>query len=316
MANIGRAPLWVELASTVIPLLPLGRYRAMNWVCRRPPPTFFMRMPAALGGSLFMCDLRDTISREVCFTGSYEPLETLILQKVLRPGMTFVDVGANWGYFSLLGSHIVGRTGRVIALEPDPRTFAALQSNISRNSLDNVTVKQVAAADRQGTCIIAGYSEEDGNFGVTRLVDSAPTSGVRFQAQTETLDSLLHECGLDKVDLVKIDVEGAEDLVLAGMQAGLQQARYTAILLELHPSLLEERGKKVEDAIQRLVEATYTGWSIDHSPRAVKEAAYGRMIYADRFLKPFNQGDRLDAWPHTLWSAPGLEFNVCSSITQ
>ena len=80
-------------------------------------------MPREVGGFTFECDLRDAISREVCFTGRYEPLETLLVQSTLRPGMTFVDVGANWGYFTLVASHLVGSSGLVVSLEPDPRLF-------------------------------------------------------------------------------------------------------------------------------------------------------------------------------------------------
>src|SRR5262249_13205461 len=127
------APAWVRMAKTLISQLPAGRYRAINCICHRPPPAFLTQMPEDLGGDSFECDLRDAISREVCFTGRYEPQETALVRSILRPGMSFVDVGANWGYFTLLAAHLVGKGGRVISLEPDPRLFPILQRNVTRN---------------------------------------------------------------------------------------------------------------------------------------------------------------------------------------
>ena len=63
-----------------------------------------MRLPWDAGGYWFECDPRDAIAREVCFTGRYEPQETALVRTILRPGMSFVDVGANWGYFTLLAA--------------------------------------------------------------------------------------------------------------------------------------------------------------------------------------------------------------------
>src|SRR5262245_56723365 len=120
------APPWVRLAARVIRRLPAGRYRAMNQIHRLSQSAFWMRSPKRLGGWSFQCDLRDSIAREVCFTGRYEPQETALVQAILKPGMSFVDVGANWGYFTLLAAHKVGVKGRVVSLEPDPRLFPVL----------------------------------------------------------------------------------------------------------------------------------------------------------------------------------------------
>lgn len=145
------APAWVRLAAVVIRHLPAARYRIMHRLCRQPPPSFLMSMPEDAGGYSFYCDLRDTISREVCFAGQYEPQETALVRSILRPGMSFVDIGANWGYFTLLAASLVGPDGIVLSLEPDPRLFPILQENLKRNHLDQVTALQVAAARDSGT---------------------------------------------------------------------------------------------------------------------------------------------------------------------
>jgi len=98
-------PLWVRVAAHLIQHQPRGRYRTANWLGHRSVDPFWGRLPEDLGRLFFQCDLRDHIMREVCFTGCYEPQETALLKLLLRPGMTVVDVGANWGYFSLAAAH-------------------------------------------------------------------------------------------------------------------------------------------------------------------------------------------------------------------
>ena len=138
IAEPNAMPLWVRIVSTLIQHQPRGRYLAANWFGRRAVEPFWGRLPHDLGGLLFRCDLRDHIMREVCFTGGYEPQETALLKMMLRPGMTFVDVGANWGYFSLAAAHLVGLAGRVVSVEADPRACRTLRANFARNGLDAV----------------------------------------------------------------------------------------------------------------------------------------------------------------------------------
>ena len=110
-----RPPFWVSASASVIRRLPAGRYQLADALARFAGEPFLAYLPADLGGWSFVCDLRDTISREACFTGRYEPQETQIAQRLLAPGMVVVDVGANWGYFTLVVAHLVGGSGAVIA---------------------------------------------------------------------------------------------------------------------------------------------------------------------------------------------------------
>src|SRR3989442_13351056 len=85
----------------------------MNWIGTRRVDPFWMHLPPDVGELAYACDLRDGLMREVYLTGRYEPQETALLRHLLRPGMTLVDVGANWGYFTLVGAHLVGASGCV-----------------------------------------------------------------------------------------------------------------------------------------------------------------------------------------------------------
>ncbi len=304
-------PTWVEVAANVIRRLPAGRYQVMNHLSRRLPATFVTRMPKGVGGLLFECNLQDAIAREVCFTGCYEPQETAMCKAILRPGMTFVDVGANWGYFTLLGTHLVGSHGRVVSLEPDPRLFRILKQNIAVNNLVNVDAQQIAAADIEGKLTLAGHDESSENWGVSKLVEHPTANTKTFDVVTTRLDDVMDDCGISTVDLLKMDIEGAEELALKGMSLGLARHHYQRLLLEVHPSLLAERGRTVQDALELLIHHGYKGWWIDFSPAATRRAAYANSIKLKDYLRPITDFDGVpDAWAHTLWLAPGIELPI------
>jgi FkbM family methyltransferase len=318
-----------------------------------------MRMPSSMGGQWFLCDLRDSIAREVCFTGLYEPQETAVVRAVLKSGMTFVDVGANWGYFTLLAAHLVGRAGRVLSLEPDPRLFQTLSSNVAMNRLSQVRALQLAAADAPGLLNLAGFDERQGNFGLSRIVESknpksearnpkqiqstksqisnqevpdigasdlgfVSDSGFRisdlamgagagmdgcriFPVAARPLDHVLAEAGIDGIDLLKMDIEGAEGMALRGMQETLHRRRVRRLLLELHPSQLQEHGQSAAEIIGRFQEWGYAGWRIDHSPKRTRRAAYHRTASLRDILRPLEPHRVLDRWPHLLWVSPETE---------
>lgn len=302
------APTWVRLAATVVKRLPAGRYRAIQRITRRPPPPFLMPLPRELGGASYLCDLRDAIAREVCFTGVYGPQETAIVRSLLRPGSTFVDVGANWGYFTLMASHLVGREGRVVGLEPDPRLFPVLEENVRRNGLGQAALLQVAAAREAGTLLLAGFDESAGNFGVSRIVSGDAEGARTFRVRADSLDRILEEQGVSRVDLLKMDIEGAEGAAIAGLEGSLRAHRVARLLVELHPVELREQGSSVEALVETLRSAGYTGYTVNHDPAVTRSAAYGRLRGLRELLSPHAAQRSLDAWPHQLWCAPGAEL--------
>jgi FkbM family methyltransferase len=299
-------PAWVRFTSTAIRLLPRGRYPLMNALCRNPIASFVRELGVTDGRVNFLCDPRDGIAREVCFMGHYEPQETVLMLHLLRPGMTFVDVGANWGYFTLLAADIVGPSGRVIAFEPHPELFDQLQGNVQRNDLTWVTPVEVAVADVDGEMILAGFDERQSNWGVSRLVTRSGTTSTEFRVETRLLESMLDHHGVFEVDLLKMDIEGAESLVLPTMSKGLLNARYKCILLELHPEALKEGGLLPWDLIHKLLGFGYRGWMIDHSNSAFRRAAYHLPASPSEFLAPVDDNTPLGNWPHILFLAPGV----------
>jgi FkbM family methyltransferase len=231
-------------------------------------------------------------------TGQYAPQETRLVREWLRPGATFVDVGANWGYFALLAAERVGPAGRVVALEPDARVFARLEENVARNRLGGVLPLALAAAEGPGTARLARYAEGSGNRGVSSL--QLPGDGVAVA--TDALDAVLDRAGVDVADLVKIDVEGAESRVVQGMRDGLARGRYRRVMIELHPGIVPG----VTAAVSGLMRAAgYAGYWVDHSPEATRRAAYGRAGPGEA-LTPVDDAAADERWPHQVWLAPGV----------
>ena len=302
--SIGPMPLWVRLAACVIQCQSRGRYRSANWLAsHKAAAPFWGRLSPRLGGVLFRCDLRDHIMREACLTGCYEPQETALLAQMLRPGMTFVDVGANWGYFSLVASPLVGPTGRVVSVEADPRACQALRANIARNGFDFATVLELAASDRPGTLRLQEYAEgsnDSGNYGLTSTTTTQP-DGRRFDVPARPLDDALEDAGIDRIDVLKMDIEGAEAPALRGLDRRLRTGRIRQILLEVHPHHLRDQGSSVEEVVGSLRRHGYALWAIDHSPATSRRVAAGRLDPRSA-LTPLTDSTDLGSWPHLLCS--------------
>ena len=301
------APAWVSLGSRAVRLLPRGRYVLMNWLCRRAPAPFESPLGVTRGRASFVCDLRDGIAREACFMGYYEPQETVLVRGLLRPGETFVDVGANWGYFTLLAAGFVGPTGRVVSFEPHPALHALLAANVARNRFAWATPVRAAVADAEGELNLAGFADGACNWGLSRLTAGADPHAPNFRVRAGLLEKMLDREGVGRVDLLKMDIEGGEGPVLPTMRGGLARGRYRRILLELHPAALAEQGRDARALVELVLGFGYRAWRVDHSPAAFRRAAYRLPEGPAGFLEAFDPGRPLDRWPHLLLLAPGVE---------
>src|SRR5260370_3666073 len=163
------------------------------------------------------------------FREYYEP-ELAYLEKVLSPGKVFIDVGANFGVYTLVASKLVGTSGRVIAFEPTAQSFAILRQNIALNHFANVRAFQFALAQRRGKAwLYHGWDPVGNSLGKDPLCGNEGE-----EVQTEALDKLLEEKGIDRVHAIKIDVDGAEELVLRGAIRCLTTHR-PLVIFEFNP---------------------------------------------------------------------------------
>ena len=163
------------------------------------------------------------------FREHYEP-ELAYLEKVLSPGKTFVDVGASFGIYTVAGSRMVGETGRVLAFEPSVQSFPILKKNIEMNSLRNVTAFRVALSDKGGGAWLYHAPDPSGNS----LGRDPSFDGAGEEVMTESLDHALQRASVDRVDVIKMDVQGAEELVLRGASKVVKSMR-PVIIFEVYP---------------------------------------------------------------------------------
>jgi len=157
--------------------------------------------------------------------GSFEPNEFVFLRSVLRPGMVFLDGGANDGVYSLYAARRVGDSGRVIAIEPSSREYERLLSNLRLNKIGNVEALGVALGEAPGSAVLA--IAEEGHEGQNTIGERVSNPTVETRAhetvRVETIDGLVDELGLERVDVVKLDVEGSELRALAGGRTTIER---------------------------------------------------------------------------------------------
>ena len=187
-------------------------------------------------GLWMQLDIRELVQETLLLEGIWEPKTTRYLCDSLSSGAVFLDIGANAGYFSLLASRCVGESGKVLAVEPNPAMAKQLRQNTERNGLTNIAIAETACSDSiEVRDLYVGNAYNTGNSSLSRD-NLAWTKSVKVTCTT--VDLLVETHHLQRVDLVKIDVEGAELQVLRGMSTTLRRLR-PKIITELSPSLLK-----------------------------------------------------------------------------
>ena len=209
------------------------------------------------GGTRVEVTLGNDHSLCLYVAGSFEPNEFAFLDRLLRPGMTFIDIGANEGLFSLFAARRVGPAGRVVAVEPSSRERRRLERNVERNRLGNVTVVPHALGGEAGSArlrIAAKLHGGHNTFGEF-VHEGASTVGSE-EVPVETLDALGQRLALGRVDAVKIDVEGAELKVLNGGRDLLRTAR-PVLLIEANEEALRRQNAGTAAMVALLRELGY-----------------------------------------------------------
>ena len=165
----------------------------------------------------------------------YEIGTTRLLQEIIEPGMVVIDAGAHVGYFTLLAARQVGPHGKVYAFEPNPANYRLLRQNIEFNGYDNIVATQKAVSKSGGVAQLVLSSRDNGTHS---LYSQGLPNAEKISVDMISLDEFLADEGWPKVDLVKMDVEGAELDVLEGMGRLLQMSPDLRLVMEFNPALL------------------------------------------------------------------------------
>lgn len=200
---------------------------------------------AQLDGVRYRFYPSSSVGRSIYYLGDWEHWDTLYWRRTVKPGWTVVDVGANLGYYALLASRLVGPQGRVFAFESTPSTYRTLLENVALNEAHNITACRVALCDFCGSVSVIEQEED----GYNRIGLGGELGAHRVPSLT--LDRFVNERKIERIDLVKVDIEGAEYRFLQGGRATIERFR-PIVAVELHPAALATFGATLEDLTREL----------------------------------------------------------------
>lgn len=301
------APFFVQLCRWIVQLMPRGRYwmirKLSHWTKQTKPFIGVFDKPA-LRLHVVPSEL---VSRHVYFYGFHEREVTATFLHLLRPGFTILDVGANFGYFTLLAANRLRATGTIIAFEPEPKNRDWLEQNLNMNGFDRVKVSDRAISSGTG---ILQFDTKDGsgNRGKASTITNQVDQNL-VQVQSVGLDEYCDKVSITHVDIIKIDIEGGESAAVEGMSEGIKNARYHRVFLEIHPEMLEQAGRSVASVFTPFKKYGYRCW------RLVEGSTSWHRHYSIAFtpdmINECNWPNDLQGNPQQfLLTAPNIELSI------
>ena len=184
----------------------------------------------------------------------------LLLESLLNPGMTLIDLGANIGFYSLVGAKRIQTNGKVYAFEPQPLCCKVLRKSVHANGYDGlVDVIEKAVSNKTTTCAL--HLKYQGDGGASLFVN--PLEGMKpFEVETVTLDDFFENKGWPAVDLIKMDIEGAEQAALEGMKQLASRNPALKLIIEFSPVILGASNVSNEQLFKTLTELDFNKISV------------------------------------------------------
>jgi len=216
-------------------------------------------------GSVMRCDFSDFVQRQIYFAGLFEPIEAYLFLKMIGPGMTVFDVGANCGQYTLLGARAVGASGAMHSFEPIPETFRILEQHVRLNGLGNVTLNQAALWNEATELSLGGAPGLQAQSG-RWSAGFAATDPSAVKVRAIRFDDYVHEHGVSRIDLIKIDIEGAEPFMLQGARESLERFR-PVFLMEVNGKAMDRLGWTPQRLWGELKPLGYRAFQVGQSPR-------------------------------------------------
>ena len=242
-------------------------------------------LKTAEGFKLFV-DSRDlSLAPHLILDGVWEEWTAAVLRRLLRPGMIAIEVGANVGYFTLLMSRAVARSGRVFAFECDPELAAFARDNIEINGLHQIAqVQQIAVSDRVGRTTFYRADRHRGCGSLIADLEQLPHNAtdqrVPLDVETTTIDEFVQRSGVQP-DLLKIDAEGVEAAILRGGEKLLRSQRPFAIVLEFFPRFFRAAGADPAELLSQLQQRGFTLHAIDERRRRIEPTDATQLLARD-----------------------------------
>jgi len=224
------------------------------------------------GNKLFLS--KKGLALSISHYGTYEELESKIMEEKIEMGNIVVDVGANIGLHTLNMARIVGNTGQVFAFEPDPSNFEILKKNVKINNYKNIILEQKAVGDKHGRTTL--YQSD--HPGKHRIFPQTEQAKSQVQVELTNLDNYFDSDMIDKINFIKIDVEGLEFSVLKGMKNILKNSKKIKILFEFMPENTIEVGFTPIELLNYLTSNDFKLYCMDNKTKKLLHVSNNEEI--------------------------------------
>ncbi len=205
--------------------------------------------------------LNDYVGRAMYLWGEHDPRITRVMDAVLRPGDTVLDIGANFGVAGLFACKKVGEKGKVHLFEPQPMLAQCLRTSMLINGYRQAVVHECALSNRSGSAEMAII--EPGNLGTGTIVSQGnQPAGEKIGVRVENAGEFVRALGCRRVSLIKIDVEGHEGVILDSMRDWMREVKPGVVLFECH---MEKGGFWSDNAVALLSAMGYEFLAYDMS---------------------------------------------------
>lgn len=199
-----------------------------------------------------------SMSFAIYWSGFHEFHEFLFLHRYLKPGMVFVDAGANIGEYTLFAAkRVVG--GRVLSFEPMPSIHLMLKENVALNHFINVQLFNCGLSDKPG--VLALHEVADTNEGLSSFFPREHNSGRAFEVPLETFDSVASNERIQRLDFIKMDIEGSELYALRGARESIEKFR-PAVMIEISEPMYNAAGYTAREVFSFFEQLRYQPFEI------------------------------------------------------
>ncbi|MEM2613326.1 MAG: FkbM family methyltransferase [Nitrososphaerota archaeon] len=241
-----------------------GRFRNFYWrQLLKKSKENFVTFAKVRGHKMALYLSNNEISNALFIYGSYEENETEILERIIKRGDVVVDIGANIGYYTLIFARLVGKDGKVFAFEPEPTNFKLLKINVLKNGYDNVIFERKAVTHKTNSVKLY-VSDKPGNH---RIYES--TNNPNFLiVDSISLDDYFNNLNeKNKINVIKMDIEGAEYAAFKGMTSLLLNNPNVKIVTEFNPERLKAAGINPKKYLRILFKYRFSLYDIKRKVR-------------------------------------------------
>lgn len=260
-----------SVVSKMLRQTPLRRLKWLGYIHNRIYGGLSARHIFDLGEFVIELDPRDrTIAKNLELYGQYEEFIASTLQSAAIAGTTVIDIGANVGLHAVPLAQKVGEQGQVIAFEPDPDNYRLLRSNVERNGLANVQTHNVGLSFEQGKALLYQSAANRGSLSMREenVQDWGQHALEPVEIRLEVADDMLKDVS-GPVSLIKIDVEGAEPLVIRGMKQTLRRNPNVKLIFEFWPRMIRQFEIKPLDFLRELEQEGFSLKLVDEDRRDI-----------------------------------------------